>query len=68
MFTSIIISVSVSLSLSSISGTELASGNLVKAKRSIVDTGVGGGGTSDFKSTCYTTPAGVDLCWGRWVG
>jgi hypothetical protein len=34
--------------------------------RSIVDTGVGGGGTSDFKSTCFTTPARVDLCWGRW--
>lgn len=66
MFASTIISLAISLS--SFSGTGLDSGNPIKPLRSIVDTGVGGGGTSDFKSTCYTTPAGVDLCWGRWGG
>jgi len=66
MFSSLIMSVVVSLS--SFGGAGLAGGIPLTPLRSIVDTGVGGGGTSDFKSTCYTTPRGVDLCWGMWGG
>ena len=64
MFTSVGLSVIIALSSSGSSGVIFV--DQTRSWRSIVDTGVGGGGTSDFKSTCFTTPAGVDLCWGRW--
>lgn len=63
MFLSVLIAAS--FSLSSISGFPQIIDS-VNPLRSIVDTGSGGGGTSDFIKTCSTSPGGVDMCWGRW--
>ena len=56
----------VAISLSSANGAHLPAGGSAKPERSIVDTGSGGGSSSDFIHQCGLTPNGSTQCWGHW--